>query len=82
MEHEPWRLVSVRSCWTHNGHWIRQRAMETNFKCCDHQSVSSGCFRRSPFEALASAVKPIREVSSVASGSSALHGWPSPFDWY
>ena len=27
MEHEPWRLVLVRSGWTHGGHWIRQRAM-------------------------------------------------------
>ena len=33
-------------------------------------------------QALASAVKPKREVSSVASGSNALHGWPCPFDWY
>ena len=33
-------------------------------------------------QALASAVKPVREVSSVPSGSNALHGWPYPLDWY
>ena len=52
--------------------------METHVKYCDHQYVSSGCVRRSAFRALASAMKPIREVSSVASGSNALHGWPCP----
>ena len=34
---------------THGGHWFRQRTMETHFKCCDHQYVSSGCVRRSAF---------------------------------
>ena len=76
----PQLFVLVRSGWTHDGHWIRQRAMGTHFKYCDHQYVSSGCVRRSAFQAVASAVKPTREVSSVASGSNALHGRPCPFD--
>ena len=71
-------LVLVRSGWTHDGHWIRQRAIETRSKYCDYQYVSSGCVRRSGFQATASAAKPVREASSVASGSNVLHGrwWP------
>ena len=37
-----------------------------------------GSVRRSAFQALASAVKPTREVS----GSNALHRWSCPFDLY
>ena len=70
-EYEPLRLVLVRSCWTHNEHWIQQGAMETHFKYCDHQYVSSGCVRRSAFPG-----------PGVCSQANALHGWPCPFDWY
>ena len=49
--------------------------MKTQFKYGDHQSVSTCCLRRSAFLALASALKPIREISSVASGSHAFHCW-------
>ena len=55
--------------------WEAQRRLESTFKCGDHQSVSTCCVRRSTFRALASALKPIREVYSVASGSHAFHCW-------
>ena len=60
-------------------HWIRQRTMETHIKRCHHQYFSAGCAGRSAFQALASAVTPPREESSVASGCNALHGWPCPY---
>ena len=62
--------VLVRSSWKHNGHWIRQRFIETHYKSNDLQYVSTHC----AFQSLASALKPIREVSSVTSSSHALHG--------
>ena len=80
-----WNIAVVTSClghntvWQHNGHWFRQRTIETHFKNCDHHHVSSGCFRRSAFEALASVSTSIHEVFLVVSGSHALHGWPCPF---
>ena len=40
----------------------------TDFTNCDQQQVSSGCVPRSAFWALTSALKPRREVSSVAAG--------------
>ena len=66
VEHEPWRLELVRSGWTHDGHWIRQRAMETRFKYCDHQHVSSGCVRRSAFPGTGVCSEANTKVSSVA----------------
>ena len=47
----PQPPVLVRSCWKHNSHRIRQRAIETHFKYCDHQSVSSCCVRHCAFQA-------------------------------
>ena len=54
--------------------------MKAQVKNGDHQSVSSGCLRCGAFRALASPLEPIREVSSVASGGHAFHGWQAgPF---
>ena len=80
VEHEPWRLALVISGVPHDGHWIRPRAMETHFKCCDHQAVSSGCVRRSAFQR--PDVCSEENTRRILSGSNALRGWPCPFDWY
>ena len=40
-------LVLVRSGWTNDGDWIRQRVNETHFKYCDHLYVSACCVRPS-----------------------------------
>ena len=71
----PQPPLLVRSSWKHNDHWIRQRTIETHIKYCDHQCISTCCVRRCTFQAISSALQPLRKVSSLASGSHALHGW-------
>ena len=59
----PQPPVLASSNWKHNGHWIRQRVIETHFSTCS--------VRHCAFHALASALKPSREV--ILKGK--WHGW-------
>ena len=85
MEHEPATFCVCQTSLESPRHWIRQWAIGQRISnIVITIDVSSCCGRHCAFQALGVCNEAnTSEVSSVASGSHALHGWHAgPIDWY